>query len=334
MPTETKNSTAKASRSGSESSAARWLRSRLAQHHAGEEGAERERDAEQLAPSRRRCRARSRARDSVNSSREPVRATCVQQPGDDPRARRPASSATNSRDLAQRDGQRRASRLSPRQPARRVGVAAEHAGEAPAAAPAPAPWPGPRRSASRRRCGPFGVSSSVALLAARAAARPCWRPTAPGRTPARRRATSPSSMREPDAERGRDARSGRSRRARRCARTASRSSSEKCSPTPNISRMTPISASCGGELGVGDEARRERPDQRRRRAGSRPAAAAAAGRRAKPNDEGEHEADGDGGDQRRFVMHFPTLSLWRRPNGAARTAGGFVRFNCRQSVMP
>ena len=48
MPTETKNSTAKASRSGSDSSAARWLSSRLAQDHAGEEGAERERHAEQL----------------------------------------------------------------------------------------------------------------------------------------------------------------------------------------------------------------------------------------------------------------------------------------------
>ena len=47
MPTETKNSTAKASRSGSVSEAARWLSSDLAQHHAGEECAERERDVEQ-----------------------------------------------------------------------------------------------------------------------------------------------------------------------------------------------------------------------------------------------------------------------------------------------
>ena len=48
MPTETKNSTAKASRSGSVSSAACWLSSRFAQHHAGEERAQRERDVEQL----------------------------------------------------------------------------------------------------------------------------------------------------------------------------------------------------------------------------------------------------------------------------------------------
>ena len=48
MPTETKNSTAKASRSGSVSCAACWLSSRFAQDHAGEERAEREGDAEQL----------------------------------------------------------------------------------------------------------------------------------------------------------------------------------------------------------------------------------------------------------------------------------------------
>ena len=48
MPTETKNSTAKASRSGSDSSAARWLSVGFAEDHAGEEGAERKRHAEQL----------------------------------------------------------------------------------------------------------------------------------------------------------------------------------------------------------------------------------------------------------------------------------------------
>ena len=47
MPTETKNSTAKASRSGSVSCAARWLSVELAQDHAGEERAEREGDVEQ-----------------------------------------------------------------------------------------------------------------------------------------------------------------------------------------------------------------------------------------------------------------------------------------------
>ena len=42
------------------------------------------------------------------------------------------------------------------------------------------------------------------------------------------------------------------------ARTDSKSLSEKCKPTPNISRMTPISASWIGDVLVGDEARRER----------------------------------------------------------------------------
>jgi len=47
MPTETKNSTAKASRRGRDSSAARWLR-RSGQDHAGKEGAQRDGDAEQF----------------------------------------------------------------------------------------------------------------------------------------------------------------------------------------------------------------------------------------------------------------------------------------------
>ena len=47
MPTETKNSTAKASRKGSDSVRRLLGEPRLAERHAGEEGAERERDAEQ-----------------------------------------------------------------------------------------------------------------------------------------------------------------------------------------------------------------------------------------------------------------------------------------------
>ena len=48
MPTETKNRTAKASRRGRVSEAARWLSSDSLMHHAGEEGAEGEGHAEQL----------------------------------------------------------------------------------------------------------------------------------------------------------------------------------------------------------------------------------------------------------------------------------------------
>ena len=47
MPTETKNSTAKASRKRQRFLRRAVAQVRLAQHHAGEEGAEREGDAEQ-----------------------------------------------------------------------------------------------------------------------------------------------------------------------------------------------------------------------------------------------------------------------------------------------
>ena len=81
-------------------SAARWLSSRFAEHHAGEERAERERHAEQLRRAERDAERRARARPSVNSSREPVRATCAQQPRKHARPDRPAS-ARRSADLAQ-----------------------------------------------------------------------------------------------------------------------------------------------------------------------------------------------------------------------------------------
>ena len=74
MPTETKNSTAKASRSGSVSFGGALAELGLAQDHAGEEGAERERDAEQ----HRRAEGDASAIASTarrNSSREPVCAT-------------------------------------------------------------------------------------------------------------------------------------------------------------------------------------------------------------------------------------------------------------------
>ncbi len=42
--------------------------------------------------------------------------------------------------------------------------------------------------------------------------------------------------------------------------TASRSRSEKCRPTPNISSITPISDNCAGQMNIGDEARRAGAD--------------------------------------------------------------------------
>ena len=65
------------------------------------------------------------------------------------------------------------------------------------------------------------------------------------------------------------------------ARTDSRSFSEKCRPTPNISRMTPISASSSARRLVGDEAGRVRARPGRRRPDSRPAAGCGSGWRAR-----------------------------------------------------
>ena len=86
------------------------------------------------------------------------------------------------------------------------------------------------------------------------------------------------------------------------ARTDSRSFSEKCMPTPNISRMTPISASSGasdwsatkpGVNGPIDDAGGEIADERRD--------AQPVGERAE--DEGQRDAGDDGGDERRRVRH-------------------------------
>ena len=90
------------------------------------------------------------------------------------------------------------------------------------------------------------------------------------------------------------------------ARTDSRSFSEKCRPTPNISRMTPISASSvasdwsatkPGVNGPTSDAGEQIADQRRD--------AEAVGEGAE--DEGEPEAGDDGGDKRRIVRHGPVL---------------------------
>ena len=82
MPTETKNSTAKASRSGSASSVACWLSVLSPMHHAGEEGAQRERDVEQLGGAERHAE-----RDGVDGEPEQLARAgmggVVHQPRDD-----------------------------------------------------------------------------------------------------------------------------------------------------------------------------------------------------------------------------------------------------------
>ena len=175
----------------------------------------------------------------VNSSRELVRATRARTQG---KTREPTTSmsATNSADLAERE--RQASATAVRRRRRRRPPARRAARPAPAAAPAPAPSPGPRPPASRPRCA-RPRSRARPAARGRAAAPRCSPPTAPARTRNRRRRPAP-----------RHAASAPSAVATTiCASapgtaidlTASRSRSEKCVPTPNISSMTPISASCG-----------------------------------------------------------------------------------------
>ena len=95
------------------------------------------------------------------------------------------------------------------------------------------------------------------------------------------------------------------------ARTDSRSFSEKCRPTPNISRMTPISASSLRKRLVGDEARRERPDQHAgeqiadQRRDAEPVGESA-------EDEGQPQTGDDGGDQGRVMRHFCLLTQHAR----------------------
>ena len=99
--------------------------------------------------------------------------------------------------------------------------------------------------------------------------------------------------------------------------TAIRSLSEKCSPTPNISRMTPISASSPARAAIGGEARREGADHD---AGQQVADqrldAQPVGQQTE--DVGQHQAGGDGGDQRCLMFRHrlsprlrPCLSVWR-----------------------
>ena len=120
-------------------------------------------------------------------------------------------------------------------------LAAQHARRRPAAAPAPAPSPGPRRSASRRRRGPCGALSRLRSSSAfRSTTVLATDRLSPNTRPAPR--LQPQSHAQADAEQ-RGEHDLADRAGHREPRTASRSDAEKCRPTPNISRMTPISAS-------------------------------------------------------------------------------------------
>ena len=194
MPTETKKSTANASCSGSASVGRLVAQVRLVDHHAGEERAERERHAEELGRRRTRCRATSASTASVNSSREPVRATRARSHGMT-RAPDDQHERDEQRDLAQREAERDPERA-PARPRPSGAVSAQRLGEGrqqhehqhdreilddqPADGDA---------AVVRRRAG--------RAPRARAAARRCSRPRAPGRTRGPRRATSPTAIATP-----------------------------------------------------------------------------------------------------------------------------------------
>ncbi len=103
--------------------------------------------------------------------------------------------------------------------------------------------------------------------------------------------------------------------------TAIRSRSEKCRPTPNISRITPISASCGasvwsatkpGRERAGDDARDQVAHQRRQPQALREQA----------EHEGQHEAHAQQGDQRGVVGHRDSRRGLRMSVMLAHRRGG------------
>ena len=177
---------------------------------------------------------------SVNSSREPVRATCLQHPGNDALAD-DENEDQEEGDLGQGQDEREPKAAAAGLPGQAARVPAQHAGQ--------------RRQEHEGQDhgqvlddqpadGDPAVAGNRARRAPRAPAAgpPCSRPRGPGRKPTRRRTTSPRTARWRCPGRWRP-RSGRVRREWRSCAPPSNRAIEKCSPTPNIRRMTPISAS-------------------------------------------------------------------------------------------
>ena len=218
MPTETKNSTAKASRSGRTLLRPLVGSSSISPRHAGEESAERERHAEQLG----------RAEGDAERDREHAEPEQLARPGmrdivQEPRDHAPADDQherDEGGDLGERDGDDAA--MPGRCRAAREARAALGCRRPPSDA-------GERRHEHQRQDhgevlddqpadgdpAAFGLDEPRAP-AAPSAARRCSRPTAPARRRGRRQATSPRAC----AERPRRARwrrrSARSRRGPRC----------------------------------------------------------------------------------------------------------------------
>ena len=228
----------------------------LVEQHAGEEGAERDRDAEPVAPSTKATPSAIASTDSVNNSREPVPATRRSTQGMN---RRPTTNITRAEQRRACAGSGRATRssaaLAPpppcRRPRREHRQQHQHQHHHQVLDDQPAD-----RGLAARRCRAGGGPR------ARAAAPRYW-PTdsAQAEHQAFARCSSRATQASSPAQHGAEGDRHDRARERRCCAPRCRSSSEKCRPTPNISRITPISASCGASAGIADEAGRERPDQ-------------------------------------------------------------------------
>ena len=234
MPTDTKNSTAKASRSGSESDAALWLRSPLSSMPA--KNAPSAKDTPNSFADPKATPSAIASTDSVNSSREPKPATFSSTQG---MARLPTTIITATKALTFRKVQPSEPRIEP-VPARSPSpapMASARAGSSTSAATitrsSTISQPTailPRRVSSRRRS---SMARSSTTVLATDSARPNTRPCRVGQ-PMNQARPQPSTVAVAICTMA---------PGMAIAFTSSRSSTEKCRPTPNISRITPISDS-------------------------------------------------------------------------------------------
>ena len=234
MPTDTKNSTAKASRSGSDSSAARWLSSDSRMTMPAKNAPSANETPNSLAEPYATPTAAAITH-SVNSSREPVRATCHNSHGN---SRRPtiSISATNRATwpsvISSVLISSPLSAISP--PPRKPAIDGSSTSTSTIARSSTISQPTAMRPLIESSTPRLSSALSSTTVLATDSARPNTRP-APKLQP--HSAATPQPMMVAAAI---------------CAmapgtaifQTAIKSSSEKCSPTPNIKSITPISASC------------------------------------------------------------------------------------------
>ena len=210
---------------------------RLADHDAREEGAERERDTEE------RGRADGDAeRDREHAEREELARARPGHALEEPRDRPAADDeheGDEGRDLGERPADRRGQATRSSRPSR---------GSPPSGtARAGSSTSTSTVTRSSTMSQPTAMRPSAGLERAAVLERPQEHHRARDREAEAEHEPDPQrpapDVRDEHAEQGRDGDLRRARPGTAILRTASRSASEKCRPTPNISRMTPISAS-------------------------------------------------------------------------------------------